>query len=84
MCAVILIHCQVQGHSVASEYYQIVLRQIVNFAVATFIFMAGYFVRPYKINGGGEYWNRLKKLLMPYIIWTIFYSVLSSFDGFNL
>ena len=53
MCAVILIHCQAQGHSVAAEYYQIVLRQIINFAVATFIFMAGFFARPYNLNGGG-------------------------------
>ena len=44
--------------------------------------MAGYFTHPYKISGGG-YWNRLKKLLMPYIIWTIFYSVSSSANGFN-
>ena len=60
MCTVILIHCQDKGHSVASEYYQIVLRQIINFAVATFVFMAGYFAHPYKMNGGG-YLNRLKK-----------------------
>lgn len=53
ICAVILIHCQAQGHSVAAEYYQIVLRQIINFAVATFIFMAGFFAHPYKLSGGG-------------------------------
>lgn len=82
MCAVILIHCQAQGHSVASEYYQIVLRQIINFAVATFVFMAGFFARPYKLSGG-VYWNRLKKLLIPYILWSIFYSVLSSPVDFN-
>lgn len=82
MCAVILIHCQAEGHSVVAEYYQIVLRQIINFAVATFIFMAGFFARPYNLNGGG-YWNRLKKLLIPYILWSIFYSLLSSPIGFN-
>lgn len=82
MCAVILIHCQAQGNSVADEYYQIILRQIINFAVATFIFMAGYFAHPYKIRGG-RYWNRLKKLLIPYIIWSTFYSVLSSSDGLD-
>lgn len=81
MCAVILIHCQAQGHSAASEYYQIVLRQIINFAVATFIFMAGFFTHPYKLSGG--YWNRIKKLLMPYILWSIFYSVLSLTDVLN-
>ena len=53
ICAVILIHCQSQGHSVTAEYYQVILRQIVNFAVATFIFMAGFFANPHKISGGG-------------------------------
>lgn len=51
MCVVILIHCRAQGHSVAAEYYQIVLRQIINFAVATFVFMAGFFAHPYKLRG---------------------------------
>lgn len=53
ICAVILIYCQSQGHSVTAEYYQIILRQIVNFAVAIFIFMAGFFAHSYKISGGG-------------------------------
>ena len=53
MCAVILIHCQAYGHTVLAEYYQIVFRQVINFAVAVFVFMAGYFAQPYKISGGG-------------------------------
>ena len=76
MCAVILIHCQAQGHTVLAEYYQIVFRQVINFAVAVFIFMAGYFARPYKMSGG-SYWNRLKKLLIPYILWSVFYSAVN-------
>lgn len=51
MCAVVVIHCQAEGRSVAMEYYQIVLRQIINFAVAVFVFLAGYFAQAYK--GGG-------------------------------
>lgn len=77
MCAIILIHCQAYGNSVVAEYYQIVLRQIINFAVATFIFMAGFFAHPYKRG----YWNRLKKLLIPYVLWSIFYSVAGSQIG---
>lgn len=75
MCAVILIHCQAEGNTVLAEYYQIVLRQIINFAVAVFIFMSGYFAKPYKLSGGD--WYRLKKLLIPYIVWSVFYSVIN-------
>lgn len=32
---------------------------------------------------GGGYWNRLKKILIPYILWSVFYSVISSDDGLN-
>lgn len=81
MCAVILIHCQAQGSTVIAEYYQIVLRQTINFAVAVFVFMAGCFARPYKMGGG--YGNRFRKLVIPYIIWSVFYSIMSSSDGLN-
>lgn len=31
----------------------------------------------------GGYWNRLKKLLIPYTLWTVFYSILSSPAGLH-
>lgn len=40
----VLIHCQDKGNAVISECYQIVFRQIVNFAVATFILRCAGFV----------------------------------------
>lgn len=53
ICAVILIHCQATGHTTFAEYYQIILRQTINFPVAVFVFMAGYFAYPFKMRGGG-------------------------------
>lgn len=81
MCAVVVIHCQAEGHSVAMEYCQIVLRQIINFAVAVFVFLAGYFAQAYK--GGGGVFCRLKKLLIPYVFWTIFYTLLHQYGNIN-
>lgn len=63
--AVIMIHCPT-GQAYSSVDYGIwmVFRQIINFPVALFIFMAGYFIKPEKvqkdckaflINRGGGY-----------------------------
>lgn len=53
ICLVILIHCQGQGNTMIADYYQIAFRQMINFAVAVFVFMAGYFAHQYNKNGGG-------------------------------
>lgn len=63
----------------------VIIRQIINFAVAIFVFMAGYFVNIDKvsskrfsakrwiINRGGE------RLCVPFIFWSLIYSMLSCF-----
>lgn len=60
----------------------VILRQIVNFAVATFVFMAGYFVDVNKITDEKfNYKNWLiyrgGRLCIPFIIWSIIYSGLT-------
>ena len=57
--AVVMIHCP-QGTADLDQTVWLGIRQIVNFPVALFIFMAGYFVNPskfdknwLKIRGGG-------------------------------
>ncbi len=57
--AVIMIHCP-QGTTGLDSYIWLGIRQIINFPVALFIFMAGYFVNSsqvdinwLKIRGGG-------------------------------
>lgn len=61
--AVIMIHCPTgQENSINETYAWLILRQIINFPVALFIFMAGYFAntdkieqsrRTYILNRGG-------------------------------
>lgn len=58
--AVVMIHCP-QGIDGLNQTVWLGIRQIINFPVALFIFMAGYFVNPSKIDKnwlktrGGEY-----------------------------
>ena len=40
---VILIHCLFFTENLFIDYSNIVIRKVINFVVATFIFMAGYF-----------------------------------------
>lgn len=57
--AVVMIHCP-QGAVGEDRIVWLITRQLINFPVATFIFMAGYFVNPTKvdkkwlINRGGD------------------------------
>ncbi|MDU5440488.1 MAG: hypothetical protein E6109_14220 [Ruminococcus sp.] len=49
--AVIMIHCPTgQEYSLGTYNTWIILRQIINFPVAIFIFLAGYFVNTEKIE----------------------------------
>ena len=47
--AVIMIHCPV-GQNGLDQIVWLALRQFINFPVAIFIFMAGYFIKPEKVN----------------------------------
>lgn len=83
--AVVLIH-SLGGfdYSVDHNTEFVVLRQIINFAVATFVFMAGYFVNIIKITDEKfNYKNWLicrgGRLCIPYIIWSTLYSGMTLF-----
>ena len=50
--AVIMIHCPTgRSHTNLDYTVWIVLRQFINFPVAIFIFLAGYFMTPEKVQG---------------------------------
>lgn len=78
---VMMIHCtnplqlenQVQFQW--SMFFWIVERNIVNCAVAVFIFMAGYFVKQSVVKQNTRKWltKRCKRLLIPYSVWTLVY-----------
>ena len=73
--AVIMIHCP-QGGAV-----WLGIRQVINFPVALFIFMAGYFVNPFKIDRN---WLKIRgggRLLLPFLIWSLVYSTKNAIFG---
>ena len=74
--AVIMIHCPTgQEYSLGTYNTWIILRQIINFPVAIFIFLAGYFVNTEKIEESSKRYlmNRGGRLLVPYLIWSSVY-----------
>lgn len=84
--AVILIHMINISESRFVNNINIVIRSIINFSVPLFIFISGYFVNTNKIqNNYKDYiFGRLKRLIIPLIIWTFLYGVLSFVSGNTL
>ncbi|NYF12675.1 surface polysaccharide O-acyltransferase-like enzyme [Pseudoclavibacter sp. JAI123] len=79
--AVIWIHmptgASFQGGEHAWNFdYWIASRQFLNFPVALFLFLAGYFVKPQRVTPPGLWLRgRIKRLLIPYLIWTSVYGL---------
>lgn len=78
--AVVLIH-SLGGLDYSTGYNVefVFLRQVINFAVATFVFMAGYFVNIDALSDkefSYKHWiiYRGGRLCIPFIIWSILYS----------
>ncbi len=75
IAAVVLIHClPVSDVAVA-------LRPFLNWGVAAFIFLSGYLTSEEKIRRGGVLSGRLKKTLIPYVVWSIAYAALLNHSG---
>lgn len=70
--AVVMIHCP-QGTGGLGQTVWIGIRQIINFPVALFIFMAGYFVNPTRVD---KNWLKIRggRLLVPFLIWSSIYT----------
>lgn len=72
--AVITIHVSTvnQGNGV------IILRQLVNYCVALFLFLSGYLTNKDSVNNLMQFYKkRIIKVLIPYFIWSIFYIAIS-------
>lgn len=89
ICAVVLIHCQT-GLSYKFEmfpnninyFYWIFSRQFLNFCVAIFFFLSGYFVNKEKVlctTNGGYVKERFIRLCIPFLLWSFFYQSIRFF-----
>lgn len=70
---VILIHCLYMTDNILINYGNIVIRKIINFVVATFIFMAGYFTNIEKTTD--FYKKKILRLLPALLIWDFIYTI---------
>jgi len=82
--SVVLIHCRMgtdfkdAGPWSFNYHYWLILRQFVDFPVAFFMFMAGYFINIKGVSAqpGQFISQRAKRIMIPYLVWSVFYLVL--------
>ena len=67
--AVVLIHTCPNG------MYQVWCRPFINFSVALFLFLSGYLTRTNYDNWGAFFKRRLTRVIIPYLLWTVIYSM---------
>ena len=67
--AVVMIHTTPAGE------IQVICKPFINFAVATFIFLSGYLTKADNDNWLAFYRRRITRVLVPYFIWTVIYSI---------
>lgn len=71
IAAVVLIHC------LPESSISVVLRPFLNWAVALFLFLSGLLTSEEKVARGGVIKRRLIKVALPYLLWSMFYVVVS-------
>ena len=62
-------------HTCPSGEWQVFCRPFINFAVATFLFLSGYLTKIENVDWTAFCKKRITRVLVPYIIWTILYSL---------
>lgn len=67
--AVVVIHTTPGGE------WQVFCKPFINFAVATFVFLSGYLTKADNDNWLAFYHKRITRVLVPYLIWTLLYSI---------
>lgn len=69
-------------HTVWGGYIGIIIRPFINFAVGMFIFISGYLTNcSEKYHYDQMYKKRILRVLVPYIIWSIIYTIAYIFNG---
>lgn len=70
-------------HTAPSGMKEVFLRPFINFAVPLFIFLSGYLTKLEIKSFGPFYKKRLSKVLIPYCIWSIVFTVvLGNYNDF--
>lgn len=62
-------------HTTPSGQWQIFFKPVINFAVATFLFLSGYLTGTGCDNWHRFYCRRITRVIVPYFIWTVIYSI---------
>lgn len=73
--AVVIIHTTPLG------YWQVFCRPFINFAVAMFLFLSGYLTKIENDNWGSFYKRRIVRVIIPYFVWTVLYTLYSQNIG---
>lgn len=73
--AVVLIHCAhyVKWDGTVNSFIFFFYRNLINFPVAVFMFLSGYFAKPEYFGGEQYYRDRIIRLIVPYCFWTVIY-----------
>ena len=75
MFRAIAIIAVVMIHTTPAGQWQVFCKPFINFAVATFIFLSGYLTKADNENWLKFYVRRITRVLVPYVIWTVIYSI---------
>ena len=73
--AVVMIHTTPLGN------WQVFCRPFINFSVATFLFLSGYLTKVDNDNWWAFYKKRIIRVIIPYVIWTVLYTLASRHIG---
>lgn len=76
--AVVMIHTTPGGE------WQVMCRPFINFSVATFLFLSGYLTKIENDNWCAFCRKRITRVIIPYVIWTIIYSLISILKNGNV
>lgn len=84
--AVILIHLLPGSIETNSFDYWLSFRRVINFPVAIFIFISGYFLKLNEFESGfiTFYKKKFIRLVIPYFVWSLFFSIPILKDYHNL
>lgn len=77
LCIIAVVFTHVINKNLANPNYEIAMfiQNIINFAVTGFIFLAGYFVNIELVKNNTKlyYSKKINKIIMPYLLWSLFY-----------